>query len=184
VTKLFTNCCSLQAQTLESMAELTGRDDSGDQANLEVPIFSAPQYQINYGEDHTLQWTPPVGSKELAVTLSYHFPLQTDLESKMQAAMKVFLHQEQQSPSRETKQAKSPCVDMRQQLSTTPTESSMTSGPESRPLQILTWDSTMKEFNPKIKRRRYERDERTKVAANRGFACERHRRQKMKVGVS
>ncbi|CZR69205.1 uncharacterized protein PAC_19105 [Phialocephala subalpina] len=168
------------------MAE-TSRDHSGDQVNLDIPIFSAPQYQINYGDDYTLQWTPPVGSKELAVALSYYFPLQKDLESKMQTAIKVFLHQEQ-IPSRETEQVKSSYVErstMRQQLSTPPTESSTTSNPESRPavsptLQILTWDSKMKEFNPKIKRRRYEKDERAKVAANRGFACERHRRQKMK----
>ncbi|KAF8861043.1 hypothetical protein BDZ45DRAFT_724113 [Acephala macrosclerotiorum] len=192
MTKSFINCSSLQAsdqpQTLETMAEITDRDYSGDQVNLEVPIFSTPQYQISYGDDYTLQWTPPVGSKELAVALSYHFPLQKDLESKMQAATKAFLYQEQQCPSRETEQVKTSCIEqstMHQQPSTTPTEPSMTSGLEIRPavaptLQILTWDSKMKEFNPKIKRRRYEKDERAKVAANRGFACERHRRQKMK----
>jgi hypothetical protein len=133
-----------------------------------------------------------VGSKELAVALSYHYPLQKDLESKMRAAIKVFLHQEQQTPSCEAELVKSSCVQQSticQQLCTTPPESSMTSGPESilavtPALQILTWDSKMKEFNPRIKKRRYEKDERAKVAANRGFACERHRRQKMKVGVS
>jgi hypothetical protein len=166
------------------------RDHSGDQVNLEVPIFSTPQYRVSYGDDYTLQWTPPVGSRELAVALSYHFPLQTDLESKMQAAIKVFLHKEQQSPSHETEQMDPSCVQQStipQQLSTTPTESSMAPGLEIRPaatptLQILTWDSKMNEFNPKTKRRRYEKDERTKVTANRGFACQRHRRQKMKVG--
>jgi hypothetical protein len=172
------------------MADLGSRHNSGDQ--VEIPIFSTPQYHINYGDDHTLQWTPPVGSKELAVALSYHYPLQKDLESKMRAAIKVFLHQEQQTPSCEAELVKSSCVQQSticQQLCTTPPESSMTSGPESilavtPALQILTWDSKMKEFNPRIKKRRYEKDERAKVAANRGFACERHRRQKMKVGVS
>jgi hypothetical protein len=166
----------------ETMAEVTDRDHSG---------FSAPQYQISYGDDHTLQWTPPVGSKALAVALSYHFPLQKDLESKMQAAMRAFLHQERQSPPRETEQVKSSCVDqstVHQQPSSMMTESSITPGLEIRPgvastLQIMTWDSEIKEFNPKIKRRRYEKDEREKIAANRGFACERHRRQKMKVCV-
>jgi hypothetical protein len=110
----------------------------------------------------------------------------------MQAAIKVFLHHEQQSPPPIIEQVKLSCVEqstMPQQLSTMPAESSMASGLEIRPavaptLQILTWDSKMKEFNPKTKRRRYEKDERTKVTANRGFACQRHRRQKMKVGVS
>jgi exonuclease VII large subunit len=174
------------------MAEMTDRDCSGDQVKLEVPLLSTLQYQISYGEDHTLQWSPAVGSKELAIALSYHFPMQKDLESKMQAAMKVFLHQEQQSLARETEQVKSSCVEqstMRQQLSTPPAEPPMTSGLDIRPtvaptLQILTWDSKMKDFYPKTKRRRYEKDERTKVTANRGFACQRHRRQKMKVGVS
>jgi hypothetical protein len=196
VTKSFTNCFSIQAsyqpRTLEIMVEITDRDRPGDQVNLDVPIFSTPQYQVSYGDDYTLQWTPPVGSKELAVALSYHFPLQKDLESKMQAAIKVFLHHEQQSPPPIIEQVKLSCVEqstMPQQLSTMPAESSMASGLEIRPavaptLQILTWDSKMKEFNPKTKRRRYEKDERTKVTANRGFACQRHRRQKMKVGVS
>jgi hypothetical protein len=159
---------------------------------VEVLAFSAPQYQINYGDDHTLQWTPPAGSRELAIALSYHFPLQIDLESKMQAAIQVFLQQEQQgSTSSEREQVRSSCVEQSaelQQLFTTPAEPSMISCPESRlaiapTLQVVTWDSKMKEFNPKIKKRRYEKDERAKVAANRGFACERHRRQKMKVGV-
>lgn len=196
MTKSVTDCFSLQAsyqpQTLETMAETTDRDHSGDQVNLEIPTFSPPQYQISYRDDHTLQWTPPVGSKELAVALSYHFPLEKDLKSKMQAATKIFLYKEQQSLSRQVEQVKSSCAEqstMRQQLSTAPTGSSMAPDLEIRPtvaptLRILTWDSEMKEFNPRIKRRRYEKDERAKVTANRGFACETHRRQKMKVGVS
>ncbi|CCD42990.1 hypothetical protein BofuT4_P070660.1 [Botrytis cinerea T4] len=52
--------------------------------------------------------------------------------------------------------------------------------PESRTIQFLTWDADMKEFSPKIKKRRYDKEERVKVAANRGFACARHRKQKMK----
>ncbi|KAF4630020.1 hypothetical protein G7Y89_g8131 [Cudoniella acicularis] len=44
--------------------------------------------------DHTLQWNPPVDSKELAVALSYHFPKPKDLESKMRAALHRFLKQE------------------------------------------------------------------------------------------
>jgi hypothetical protein len=140
VTKSFTNCFSIQAsyqpRTLEIMVEITDRDRPGDQVNLDVPIFSTPQYHVSYGDDYTLQWTPPVGSKELAVALSYHFPLQKDLESKMQAAIKVFLHHEQQSPPPIIEQVKLSCVEqstMPQQLSTMPAESSMASGLEIRP---------------------------------------------------
>lgn len=174
------------------MAEKSGsdaRDNSRHPANLKDSDFSTLHYQISYRDDHTLQWTPPVGSKELSIALSYHFPFQNSLESKMQAAMKAFLHQEQQNQSHETDQVKSSCSDHSttyQQLSTPSTESSLSpdSGPVVAPaLQIVTWDSKMKEFNPRIRKRRYEKDERAKVAANRGFACERHRRQKMKVGA-
>jgi hypothetical protein len=58
----------LPAACIARMAELASKDHSGDQ--VEVLIFSTPQYHINYGDDHTLQWTPPVGSKELAIALS------------------------------------------------------------------------------------------------------------------
>jgi hypothetical protein len=56
--------------------------------------FESPTYEISYGADHTLQWNPPQGSKELAIALSYHYPLERDLESKMRAATKKFLKAE------------------------------------------------------------------------------------------
>jgi hypothetical protein len=171
------------------MAESTSQGLSGDRSYRETSVFSPPEYQISYGHDHTLQWEPPVDSKELAIALSYHFPLQRDLESKMQAATRRFLRQERDNASQRTEQVKPTCVKQaisREHLPTTPIESSKDSGLEIKStlaptLQILTWDSEMKEFNPKIKRRRYDKGERVKVAANRGFACDQHRRQKMKV---
>jgi hypothetical protein len=39
----------------------------------------------------TLQWDPLAGSQELALALSYHFPQEKDVESKMGAAVKSFL---------------------------------------------------------------------------------------------
>jgi hypothetical protein len=157
------------------MAGCTGQQLSKDRSYRETSEFSAPQYNISYRGDHTLQWTPPVGSKELAVALSYHFPMQTDLESKMQAATRKFLREEDMSNQ----------VASREKTSVVPTDSKdacleiqPTLGPA---LQIFTWDSEMKEYNPKAKRRRYDTKERVKVAQNRGFACEQHRRMKMKV---
>lgn len=44
-------------------------------------------YSITVGPDGTLQWNPPIGSEELALALSYHFPLHQTLEAKMQAAI-------------------------------------------------------------------------------------------------
>jgi hypothetical protein len=154
------------------MAVNTTKQELQSRSYREPSEFSAPQYNITYRHDHTLQWEPAVGSKELAVALSYHFPLQTNLESKMQAATRKFLREEDssnQDPSRETTipiDTKDTCLEARSTLG---------------PLQIFTWDSEMKEYNPKTKRRRYDTKERVKVAQNRGFACEQHRRMKMKV---
>lgn len=57
-------------------------------------VFEAPSYEISFGSDHVLKWDPPQGSRELAIALSYHFPVEIDLESKMKAATKRFLRAE------------------------------------------------------------------------------------------
>ncbi|KAG4427225.1 hypothetical protein IFR05_017293, partial [Cadophora sp. M221] len=59
--------------------------------------FDPPSYAIYHGKDYTLQWEPPVGSKDLAIALSYHFPLETSMERKMRAATKKFLKEEKKS---------------------------------------------------------------------------------------
>ena len=164
----------------------TEQDVSRDKTYREDSLFSAPEYRITYGHDHTLQWEPPVGSKELAVALSYHFPLQTDLESKMQAATRKFLRGEQDNLSQPMEQV-TPASDdstSREPSSTGPADPNacLEGQPNAAPaLQIFTWDSEMKEYSPRAKRRRYDNRERVKVAANRGFACDQHRRMKMKV---
>lgn len=149
--------------------------------------FSAPEYNITYGQDHTLQWDPPVGSKELALALSYHFPLQADLASKMQAATRRFLRQERDSKKSKSN-SNSPAAGDDQAASRDSSNPAVEEGKDSKAgtpgLQILTWDSGMKQYSHKTKRRRYDKGERVKVAANRGFACDVHRRQKMKVWLS
>ncbi|KAI9648752.1 hypothetical protein NHQ30_003392 [Ciborinia camelliae] len=146
----------------------------------------------------------PPRSKQLSIALSYHFPLEKDLESKMRAATRKFLRNERQKTSEDSKtgatsenlnfdglpmhvdtedQVTRPTVKVAEPLSHVKPGSIAShriSMPETRTLQFVTWDADMKEFSPRIKKRRYEKEERVKVAANRGFACDRHRRQKMK----
>lgn len=48
-------------------------------------------YTVRLSKDSTLQWDLPAGSDELAIALSYHFPLEKGVEKKMQAATKDFM---------------------------------------------------------------------------------------------
>jgi hypothetical protein len=72
----------------------------GDPSTIDVQsressaAFEPPSYKISYASDHTIQWDPAQGSRELAIALSYHFPMERDLESKMRAATKKFLKAE------------------------------------------------------------------------------------------
>ena len=47
--------------------------------------------------------------------------------------------------------------------------------------KVQTWDPEMRELKPRGRKRAYEKEEASKVAANRGNACDDHRRQKLKV---
>lgn len=187
------------------MDSFSPQEQERNQAQRESSIFDLPQYVISYNDDHTLRWDPPAGSKELSIALSYHFPLERDLGSKMQAATRKFLRNERQKTLSEGSKMNgtSEYVNLDGLPSQMDTEDQVTrptmkvpessshvrsgliashriSMPETRTIQFLTWDTDMKEF-PKIKKRRYDKEERVKVAANRGFACARHRKQKMKV---
>jgi hypothetical protein len=187
------------------MADSVSQDPDKDRALRESSIFDLPQYVLSYNDDHTLRWDPPAGSKELSIALSYHFPLERDLGSKMQAATRKFLRAERQKEVENptgsdalesaSTDAMHSAVDADTQvmrpsmhasessfhMRSTSSVSNRNSLPETRTIQFLTWDADMKEFSPRVKKRRYDKDERVKVAANRGFACARHRRQKMKV---
>lgn len=48
-------------------------------------------------------------------------------------------------------------------------------------LKILAWNPEVQGFKEKQKKRRYEKEEREQVRANRGHACEEHRKRRVKV---
>jgi hypothetical protein len=154
------------------------------------PAFDPPEYKISYGPDQVLQWDPPSNSRALAVALSWHFPVEKTLESKMQAAIQVFLKEEQKS-SLDTDSGSSPDATSNSVLRKSDTLQptlKVSDGLNKRPLtrsesafQVLNWDPNVKGFKPKRQRRKYEKDEGVKVKANRGNACEEHRRRKVKV---
>jgi hypothetical protein len=184
-----------------------------DSTSRESSVFEPPEYRIFYGSDYTLQWEPPAGSKNLAVTLSYHFPLEKDLESKMRTATKKFLRNEArisrelrnfdsrtrsrlgegegstieahvvvkskalEGPSKRVGKAAQSQSQERQ-----PNNAKSSTTPESG-LAIIEWNQDAESFDLNRKKRRYERSEAAKVAANRGHACEEHRRRKVKVSV-
>jgi hypothetical protein len=198
----------------------------GGQVSLsrESSIFEPPEYEISYREDHTLQWDPPAGSKELAVALSYHFPM-GDLESKMRAATKKFLKAEAKRYSEKVReknvrtfeeklesvlktslQRQQP-TSMNSRLNPNSSESctSVPNEPDhgllqvpdhslpcirmeispgsNQELKIVSWKPEILGFKKTAPKRRYEPEEREKVAVNRGYVCEEHRRRKMKVST-
>ncbi|KAH9207602.1 hypothetical protein DL95DRAFT_468532 [Leptodontidium sp. 2 PMI_412] len=77
----------------------SGREYVVDISSRE-PSFDPPSYAISHGKDYTLKWEPPAGSKDLTVALSYHFPLETSMESKMRASTKKFLKEEKRKQSK------------------------------------------------------------------------------------
>lgn len=176
----------------------TGNQQSALPSGGVTSVFT---YNISYAPDHTLQWSPPPNSKELAIALSYHFPLESDLESKMRAAMVKFLSAEG-LPSISTRESRryltpeddddSPAVGGVPSLSNTSRSTARKSKPKSKPkdsgqLKVVAWgpaNGPKGGFDKReVKRRRYQTEEGAKVAKNRGYACERHRRQKLKVST-
>ena len=171
-------------------------------------------YKIIYKPDGTLAWEPAVNSKALAIALSYCFPLEKDLESKMRAAIRKFVEENAviraENANSETgsinRAAKIDLHDFSRHspesvwdsgFNATGSELSERSLPaatndfpmkrtELHPehsLKVLTWDPAVGIFKGPTKgtKRRYEKVEASKVAANRGKACDEHRRQKVKV---
>ena len=64
-----------------------------DTRSRESSVFEPPSYAISYVSDrtgHSLEWNPPLGSKELAIALSYHFPLEKNLAGQMRAAIQRY----------------------------------------------------------------------------------------------
>jgi hypothetical protein len=127
-----------------------------------------------------LQWHPLAGSKELAVALSYHFPEEKDMKEKMRAAIKEFLrnHRKVDIKMASEETIKPPFIDVEGN------DSERHEMPNRSSLQVLSWDPARKIFkgNRKPTKRRYGKLEGAKVAANRGYVCDFHRKQKSKVG--
>src|ERR1700722_6189853 len=69
-------------------------DKAGNSFDNGLRTRAAPKYSITRGEDDTLQWQPPIRSRELANALSYHYPLEQSLQEKMQRAILDFLDSE------------------------------------------------------------------------------------------
>jgi len=100
-----------------------------DQESRESSVFEPPQYSITHGPDHTLQWDPAADSEKLAIALSYHFPKEKTLQSKMQAAMKRFLKAETKKMSKKAVVLNDPVL--RQEIITPNTTNSTTTKEES-----------------------------------------------------
>jgi len=81
-----------QPWSLHSMEAPTGRFNGDRDDNSPSPPFQPPSYAIGVAPDKSLRWDPPADSEELAIALSYHFPLPQTLEAKMQAATQKWLH--------------------------------------------------------------------------------------------
>jgi hypothetical protein len=145
---------------------------SGGQNLRELSVFRPPSYNITHGPDKALQWDPPADSDELAIALSYHFPVEKTLKRKMQAAVEKFLRQERPNRLNCGKHIEGPTAQKSGAL---------------RPISegipgLLSFNAnTLEEVKMKRKRRAYEKAERVKVGSNRGNACKVHRRQKLKV---
>lgn len=153
------------------MSEASNLKFSSGHGGERTSGFQPPSYRISHGPDKALRWDPPAGSGDLAIALSYHFPIEKTLKRKMQAAMEEFLQLE--GPDRYD--------DLRPRRSR-----SAVVRPASEAIPgLLSFDAnTLEEVGMKRKKRAYENEERVRVGSNRGNACEVHRRQKLKVGIS
>jgi hypothetical protein len=220
--------------TVASLYNNTSPDHQSQEPSVSDPLY----YKITFSEDDTLQWDPLAGSPELARALSYHFPIEKGIKSKIQAAIRKFWLENPPEFSREEKQdhgnqprnattgnasekdvstsSKKEKASPQEVLCNTNGErnarvvakpsyaevlkSSTAQDPphESKGLTkdltptapaqnrttfgtFLNWDSEVKGFKKKGAKRPYAKDEGAKVTANRGFVCDKHRKQKKKV---
>jgi hypothetical protein len=171
---------------------------------------AALRFSITRGGDYNLQWDPPIGSRELADALSYHYPLKKTLKEKMQQALIEFCRSEKISPQRTDTHPFSKSGDSVDSL-IRPTSPASPSQPTSEPnlktslittpsntrtpiktnkisklstpeFAITTWNiETGETVTEKRRRRPYDQVKRRIVAENRGNACEGHRLSKTRV---
>jgi len=157
----------------------------------------APKYSISRGEDDTLQWQPPVRSRELASALSYHYPLEQSLQEKMQRAILDFLDSEITNGKPIIKEAETNIKP--QEAAQLPELTSImecvvpvvpkpvknaTQLPQSNqdPEMCGVWDvKTGESVKPKGRKRGLSPTTRQRVAENRGNTCAYHRKAKTQV---
>ena len=187
---------------------------SADRESRETSVSELLDYKISVAEDGTLQWDPPAGSQELALALSYHYPVESDVAGKMRAAVKTFLRARRRAESGGRLSGEHPSVKSRPKggglegikeangverngngnarSQSSKTEESHHDSKKAvnkdaagvtakGELEVLIWDPKLKGVKRQGRKRPYEKVEGAKVAANRGYVCDEHRRQKMKV---
>jgi hypothetical protein len=157
---------------------------------------AAPKYSITRGEDDTLQWQPPIKSRELANALSYHYPLEQSLQEKMRRAILDFLDSEivyTPTPKEVKTDLKllvavqppelikitdkaAPDVTKSAETATHPSHSSQSTE------MCGVWDAkTGEAVKPKGRKRGLSPTTRQRVAENRGNACAYHQKAKTQV---
>lgn len=171
------------------MADLVSGDSSS-------PPADAPAYEITSGDDGVLRWKPPIGSIELALSLSYHFPRQETLEDKMKAAILRYIraskkHAAQQSSRGSLSEGQTKFKVAPPQLQMIKWESLCTQPPlasydnavgsQTSKYTETVWDARTGEQLLGKPKRRYTDDERAAIIRNRGNACDNHRRAKRQV---
>ncbi|KAH8802417.1 hypothetical protein F5884DRAFT_471102 [Xylogone sp. PMI_703] len=172
--------------------------------------FHIPSYTISFGPDHSLQFDPPQGSKELAIALSVHFPMQRTLEEKMREATLLFLQGSMDTPKHlsqsnvEKLHREQPLEEVVQppNLSnvgvaahTDPSQLDLPSQAGSKkrlrevPIDVrlgvsslveYVWNSYTGKGVQKKTRRRLEEREAVQVYENRGNICDKHKAKKTK----
>ncbi len=129
------------------MSDPFSNEPSRDRNRRDDSVFHPPSYNISHGPDKALQWDPPADSDELAIALSYHFPIQKTLKKKMQAAVEKFLQQ--------AKPRRPDLVEFNQDLS--PSRSGAVRRISEAIPGLLSFDATtLEEVKVKRKRRAYE----------------------------
>jgi hypothetical protein len=171
--------------------------EAGNAFDDGLPKRAAPKYCITRGEDDTLQWQPPVKSRELASALSYHYPLEQSLQEKMQRAILDFLDSEITNGKPITKDADTDikpleAVQLPELISIMERAApampkpakNITQLPQSTqdPEMCGVWDiKTGESVKPKGRKRGLSPGTRQRVAENRGNTCAYHRKAKTQV---
>lgn len=125
-------------------------------------------YTITRQDDKTLQFSPAIGSVELANALSYKYPLEPDLESKLRRAILDYVREENTANSISAQSSNIVVV---------PTQTSP--GRPKSTVFTTTWSITTG-ISPRRKRKKFDPETRKKVAeVRKRGACKNCRRRKV-----